>query len=312
MERIMKIVIRKQVFETNSSSTHSLSLGRVTSKEVDKDASFEIRSREAKIALLFGLIENAEMESSYMFHGLKEDSGFRKLKMRIVKEIEKSEPELLNGYDVKKNTLYELLEIILKMKDTSMLDYYFFEEGNYNLAKLLVHDCLDKRLVLKFKEAVIEEYCKLNNYTKAQAILEIEHEEFANTYIRDALKDEKTAKEKLQEYASKDQNFKNRYKESGMNDIVEFAKLFYEDDFNEYQTACQGKFHCDKYFSEGCLNDCYCGFESYTRIAGNFDLDVENEDQINEKAKAFLSDDCKIIAKEYWNGFCLEKTGEIY
>ena len=232
----MKTVIRKGVFETNSSSTHSLSLGKTVSKEIDEEASFEIRTKEAKIALLFGLIENAEIE----FCGCKH------------------------------------------------------KKAEY-----------DRKLVLNFKETVIEEYSKQKNYTKEQALLQIDYEEFANTYLRDIQDDEK----KLKEYLEENEDFKNSFKQSKSMDIVEFAKKYFIEDYNEFKRMTNGKFQCDKYFSNGCLNDCDCGFESYTKIAEEFDLDGND---IQEKAKEFLSDDCKIIAKELWNGFIFEKTGEIF
>ena len=40
----MKTVIRKGVFETNSSSTHSLSLKNTDSNNENEEVSFEIRS----------------------------------------------------------------------------------------------------------------------------------------------------------------------------------------------------------------------------------------------------------------------------
>ena len=236
----MKAVIRKGVFETNSSSTHSLSLGKTASKEISEEASFEIRTREAKIALLFGLIENAEMEYSHAKH---------------------------------KKTEYK------------------------------------RNLVLAFKEAVIEECCKLNECTREMALLQIDYEEFSNTYLRDILKNEETAAEKLNEYLNVNDDFKTAFRQSKNNDIVEFAKKYFIDDYNEFKLLTNGKYQCDKYFSNGCLCDCNCGFESYTKIAEQFDLDGN---KVEDKAKAFLSDECKIIAKEYWNGFIFEKTGEIF
>ena len=235
----MKSVIRKGVFETNSSSTHSLSIGKAASNKISEEASFEIRSKEAKIALLFGLIENAELEC--------------------------------NESKKKHNA--------------------------------------SRELVLKFKDAVINEYCSLTGYTNDQALLQIDYEEFSNTYLRDILKDEKTAREKLKKYLEENEDFKNSFKRSKSEDIVEFAKDYFELDYIEFKAITRGKFRCDKYFENGCLNDCYCGFESYVKISKQFDLENIN---IQEKAKELLSDSLVIIAKEYWNGFMLEKTGEIY
>ena len=52
----MKRVIREGVFETNSSSTHSVVFKRKTSNEVDKDSSYEIHTPLAKTLFLIGLI----------------------------------------------------------------------------------------------------------------------------------------------------------------------------------------------------------------------------------------------------------------
>lgn len=59
----MRIAIRKGVFETNSSSTHSLSLVRGDEKApADMEVSFEVCSPVAKVFMLFGFVENAEYE----------------------------------------------------------------------------------------------------------------------------------------------------------------------------------------------------------------------------------------------------------
>lgn len=59
----MKIAIRNGVFETNSSSTHSLALVRTGEKAPDDmEVSFEVVSPVAKVFMLFGFVENAEYE----------------------------------------------------------------------------------------------------------------------------------------------------------------------------------------------------------------------------------------------------------
>ena len=58
----MKTVVRKGVFETNSSSTHAISIKKSKDSEVAKGTSFEVRSPLAKMVQLFGLINNAEYD----------------------------------------------------------------------------------------------------------------------------------------------------------------------------------------------------------------------------------------------------------
>ncbi len=55
----MKRVIREGVFETNSSSTHSVSFVRKGDGNRDDEASYELRSPLSKLMFLIGLIENA-------------------------------------------------------------------------------------------------------------------------------------------------------------------------------------------------------------------------------------------------------------
>ena len=55
----MKTVIRKGVFETNSSSTHTLTIVKQGEK-CETDVSFEICSPTAKLFMIFGFVENAE------------------------------------------------------------------------------------------------------------------------------------------------------------------------------------------------------------------------------------------------------------
>ena len=308
----MKTVIRKGVFETNSSSTHSLSLKKSTEKEVEKGASFEIRSKEAKITLLFGLIENAEMEYDSLFYNFDYDDSFKSLKSRIIKRIEENEPKLLNNLPTDPS-LYDLSKIIFKMKDSSWLDYSFFKKGESKISNLFIQISLEKKVMLDFKEAVINEYCKLNNYTKKQALLQIDYEAFGNTYLRDILKNEETAEERLNEYLKDNDDFSDSFRCSKKSSILEFAREYLEEEYKDFKRITNGRFRCDNYFSEGCLNDCYCGFESYTCLTEQFEIDINgSKAQLQEKAKEFLSDDCRIVAKEYWNGIFLEETGEIY
>ena len=61
----MKSVIREGVFETNSSSTHSVSFVTREEKTVNPDSSYELHSPFAKLMFLIGLCENAARIPSY-------------------------------------------------------------------------------------------------------------------------------------------------------------------------------------------------------------------------------------------------------
>ncbi len=308
----MKTVIRKSVFETNSSSTHSLSLKNTNSNDENEEVSFEIRSMEAKIALLFGLAENAEAEYSSKFYYLDEDDSVFRLKNKILNEIKNTQNELLDGIDLNEITLYELSKLILKMNDSSVFDSDFFSDVEYEVSMLFLQEALDKKTVLKFKEVIVNEYSRLTGFTKEEALLEIDYAEFADTTLRGILKNEQTANEKLQEYLEKNSDFKIAYKNSNNKSLVEFAKQFFQNDYLEFKRLCEGKFHCDKYFGHGCLIECDCGFECYSSIVDSFNLDAYNDEQIQREAEKYLSDSVKITAEEHYCGLIFEKTGEIY
>ena len=55
----MKRVIREGVFETNSSSTHTVSFVKREGEGAEKDSSYELHSPFAKMMFLIGLCENA-------------------------------------------------------------------------------------------------------------------------------------------------------------------------------------------------------------------------------------------------------------
>ena len=307
----MKTVIRKGVFETNSSSTHSLSLKNTNSNDENMEVSFEIRSKEAKIALLFGLVENAEAEYSSKFYYLDEDDSLFKLKNKILNQIKDTQNELLNGIDPNEITLYDLSKLILEMNDSSAFNYEFFNDVEYEVSMLFLQEALDKKAVLKFKEATVNEYCRLTGLSKEEALLEIDYAEFANTTLRGILKNELTANEKLQEYLEKNSDFKIAFKKSDKS-LVDFAKQFFHNDYMEFKRLCEGKYHCDKYFEHGCLVECDCGFGCYSSIVDSFSLDAYNDEQIQREAEKYLSDSVKINAAEYYCGLIFEKTGEVY
>ncbi len=61
----MKKIIREGVFETNSSSSHSVVLKKKENDNVDEDASYEIRTPLAKTLFLIGLYTSIKEDSCY-------------------------------------------------------------------------------------------------------------------------------------------------------------------------------------------------------------------------------------------------------
>ena len=315
----MKRTIRRGVFETNSSSTHSLTIRKMTKNEnnvIDDDASFEIRSPLPKAIQILGLIDNAERDyKSYVYYLDEDEDTERGVAMGIAERVKKISPEALNGYDIKNLSYSDLSEIFLKLIENHVELYDFFEknEAPYSLAFTVYNR--NRAVVKRFAVALLAALAKMLNITVEQVGKEIEHEAFGNSAIREILKDESTAEVKLKEYVQQNPDY-NRftaaYKKSGEADIVSFAKKFYVEDFEEIKKLSNGRISCEMYFCNGCLNDCNCGFESYYDIEEKLGLDFYmTDEQISEIAKSFLTSS-KFVAKEYYSGLLFEKTGEIF
>ncbi len=318
-ENFMKRTIRRGVFETNSSSSHSLTIKKMSKDEkniVDENASFEIRSPLAKTVQMLGLIENAENDYYYYIYYLDQDEEEENnVRESIVNRIRKINPSALNGYDVDKISYYDIADIFLKLYGENADLYDFFEEseGPYSLAFTVYNR--NRAVVRRFATALLEELAKLMNITVAQASWEIEQEAFGNSDIRKILMDESTAEAKLQEYVKESpefNKFSKAYKESGEADIVGFAKKFYIEDMQEFKRLVDGKISCEIYFCNGCLNDCDCGFESYYDMEKKLGLDFYmSDEEIRAKARELLTS-YKFSAREMYCGLIFEQSGDIY
>ena len=123
----MKTVIRKGVFETNSSSTHSLSLQKVTNKEIDNDASFEIRSPLAKAVTMLGLIDNAEDEFRRPFYIKDEfNDNAERVKKETLDRIKEIDARLLENINPEEISSYEIAQILMKIDNLE--SFYNVEE----------------------------------------------------------------------------------------------------------------------------------------------------------------------------------------
>lgn len=247
----MKTVIRRGVFETNSSSTHSLSI--FGTPKLEDEASFEICSPKAKMVTLLGLIDNAEPYVD------PDDEPY---------EEQDEEPN----------------------EEPNKYDY-------------------TRALVYRFKEQAMKRYLEITSFTYEEAMAELEYEAFGYPEIREIWDD----REALKKYRKRNYTFDREYEMSDIKDIVEFAHKYFYESFEENKRLMGARFRCDLYFSNGCLDVCTCAYDSFGGIAKGLGINIQDSDeQLYERAVAFLSDECKILANEYYCGFYLEKTGHKY
>ena len=323
----MKTVIRKGVFETNSSSTHSLSLKKVKnpeSSEIDKEASFEIRSPLAKTVLMLGLIDNADDE----FHrslNMKDEyyDNSEIVRNKTINKIKEINPSALDGIDTTDISSYDIANILLKLDDIDELyvydekkhkeieDEFFEDKVNFDL--YFADDIQYKKLLLKAKSILIEEYAKIVNKPYDKAKEEIDFEAFAYIELKEALEDEQNAKEKVEKLMERDYRIKLAFERSDSNNLLEFAKKYLYDNYLEFKNTPGRKYCCHRYFSNGCLDTCDCGFESYSDICLKLNISrYSSESELCETIKSYLSDKYKVVAIEKLGYSYFIKPGDIY
>ena len=151
----------------------------------------------------------------------------------------------------------------------------------------------------RFKNHVIKEYANSIGKTESEALKLIQFEGFMYMPIKEYLLDIETAEEKLLKYADFNSRFKRLYLDSGITNIVDFAKKYLIDEFDKFKVTDELCYNCTRYFGEGALYDCDCGFATYHEIVSELDLEfgMSNE-AIVELAKRFISDDYKFVARE--------------
>ena len=129
-----------------------------------------------------------------------------------------------------------------------------------------VRDEISREEVLLLEEKLVELYCKKNNTTKEQL----------NALLNEKVK-------KIPENSGKCRH--------------------YTRDGKPRASEGYNKFYCLRYFDEGAMDDCECGFQTYEAISSEFPTPNDSK-KFLDYIEWFLSDKCKVIAKEkYGFGF---------
>ncbi len=273
----MKTVIRESIFETNSSSTHS-----VTLKKYDKEGErchFAVVSPFQKIVFLRALVANSEERYKYEKEAVedrinrkREDAGYTQkhlrdeLEKRVLANLEK------NGFDA------DYFDPIDQESEGELFEFYevWADESPEKEAFCALFESVwyeeHRALTLEFLSVAEEEYCKSKGIDKSGLEKEI---------------DETPVRRCGRTYTSK------------------FPVT------------------CNRFFGEGALYDCDCGFGTYYEIANALCLSLgidkyrwKAEENFTEKVKLFLSDEYCFACKEYYCGMGkkseLKPTDEIY
>ena len=317
----MKRVIRKGLFETNSSSSHSLTIKKNTvSKQIEEGASFEIRSKLAKTVWLLGIIDSSLDLFDGRCGGDEYKETLKIVRNDLLEEIKKCkniDMELVEKKlgDISGYSFMELIDNVVfpygEAKDLDvMLDK--IEDGNSTYMKELNRPNYDK--LVRYREAVVETFCSLEKLTKEEAMEKLYYEEYRNFYIEKELKKRIDSKEALEKFVEENYGspFSIAYNESKEKDIVSYARWYLDNYYKEEVKKRDVKFVCDRYFSEGSLYECDCGFETVDEVIRKLKLEnIETYEDMLEHAKDFLLYK-RVVAREEYSCLYFMKTGEIY
>lgn len=272
----MKKVIRTGVFETNSSSSHSLSLSDLTNaqkesgQKIDKGASFEIWSPEAKIGWFRAIVNNAEavyQNEQYPEFEEKPEDIMQKIKMRAQEILNTNE----NGEYFLNLINFHSSETDLNLDNYSYAEldtFLFYTDGAVENIAVRYYGIMgtyqSREYVLKFKDMLFDAYCELNSLSPEQAEAKINE-----AYVKDDLLEHYLSSPATFDYAIKHLQrkyacFSEEYQKAENKE--QFVKNFVERQNKLNAKKCDGCYECNRYFGDSPLYTCDCNFETYFLI----------------------------------------------
>lgn len=160
----MKRIIRKGVFETNSSSTHSLSFGTWCPFD---NRDWYVDSVDGKFSLIMDLINHALYENSgWRDYYYEEDVAWTmdKLEDYLKENYNDLFIELVNKYGEFKNI--PICTVLFELEENNIGMPEFVNENNHMMELWERYDSR-RELLLRFRIKLAEEYLKINNnYSK--------------------------------------------------------------------------------------------------------------------------------------------------
>ena len=309
----MKIIIRNGVFETNSSSTHSFTILK----------NEDIKSRQEQYKKLRARFEELHKkgwqnltEEEYIEFLKLELSGGKKFAISFQLKSPLSKLVWLKGLIdsiCKKTNEYvfyehnEKTQNFLREQQKTMREKFpdYFKDENLD-DPIFTCDQEEERYFYKLLK---EEYCAIESITEAEADNRILEEGNKILVYERILKNKERQEEQIENLLKINYNFKvfaEKYED----------KVLALQDFAREQTKkacveCKGRLQCDHYFSEGALDECYCGFDDFFSIKRKIN-EIRKGISYKQFAKEFVSDKYVVIGVENWNNAGALNTNIIY
>lgn len=294
----MKRVIRNNIFETNSSSTHSFTLQE--NKIRKEDSHIIIDNPFKKTLWILGLIDNAEFEYNNL-RKIFEKSLNENNKDNVIATILENDHNLINQIENKYGSIKEASVSTLIDIVGEYFDYEYFSEYNniyYNNSNF-VDESLCRESVLKYREKIIEAYCEISKINKEEALDKIYYEAYKPKRLYYYLTCSDNPQEEIKKYSSYNWLFEQAYEQSEEKDLIKFSWKYIQDEIEIEKKKRNGKIPCCLFFMEDSLGECDCGFENFFNIEYKLDLyKVKNERDMKKHALKFLNGKSIIIAKE--------------
>ena len=264
----MKIKIRNGVFETNSSSTHSLTIKNVAIKK---------SAKEKRMKKRIGDLERKRDRT------LEEEHELAKLRRELDYE---------HNFSFSLKSPIEKLVWFLGIVDNAEGEKgkTIFETEEYDLSS-------DRGVVRQFKDFLLDAYCELLNVSKEQALENIFDERAKFTPYENILKNPETIEQEAKYLIQVDYDFKKFAK--NFSDIETAFKAFVREQYQANRLKCNKctRFECDHYFAEGILDDCTCGFEYYSDICYHLE-NLKGKQSWKDFAKDFLTENYIVFGQE--------------
>ncbi len=289
----MKRVVRRHIFETNSSSSHALSIRRTEDAKNDNRASFVITDALQKIVWFFCV--TAECENHYQGAISYYCDG------KTLEETQKELIDLIRGLYEKNKKSYDWCfgdeDPDFDNWDADDISQFFTvvcdEEVDDVDDALCAFDAdATRRTVLEIRERLIKIYGDAEHIGREEVLDRIDKEYAEYNELISAIEDpEKHARARwiLRRVSML---VENDYKKATDKRAVleEYKKKFEEQELN-CNPDC---YSCTRFFQEGSLYECDCGFETYSGILDNFSEFSDEAGLIK-----FLSPEIAVVGREW-------------
>lgn len=286
----MKKVKRQSVFETNSSSTHSLSIQKTDEIKKNYNFSFAITEPLQKIVWFICVCveceENLRGKFNFFCGGKTPEEVRRDLVQKIRERYEEHREE--------EEWIFEAFTLDFDTWTIDDVNTLFSEEDDDHFwDTIYALECAEsKDFVLGIKQRLIDAYCEAEHITEAEALDRIDKEYNEYNELVEAIADpKKHAKarwilRRINYLIDSDYN----KAEDKMAVLEENKKRFAKEELGQSHDC----YSCTRFFDEGSLAECECGFETYDKL-----LDEFSEYSDEEGIKKFLSPEIAVVGYEW-------------